>query len=464
MLNTIYGDYVRYKTYLTNGPYVKAQSQGEKLIREISLFQDYVAGALTGRSTFSDSAKTDFDALTGKTHDALTITLGYTPALKIDSLSFNNGLSWVNNIYNYPKDSILAWIGSGGTDSTTVINLILTNAINLDTLNAHLTIFRDSLNIIPDIKDSVLNWIGDSTLSSLQRIDTIRKYSINLDTLNSHLQIFRDSLTFVNSSQVANQIHDSIVGITNSQDSTWYSAKVIDTLTLGSSPTDFQLINKSGGAIAFRSQGNIRLNYNQNGILYGTPDGSTANGLELDFYYSPSSTIPNIVPAGNLDPNTGYSWVSSDKLGLVAGGVSTLTSEYNSSLSKSITKVTDSLYSSSGIKAPRIYGDSIQSNGAWNKNILSYGDVPSNDAVRIISSAGVQSFGTLTADVDSVYSGSLTDGAPTSAEITAIIGVSPSTAGSGARYLIADSDGTSLVYVIWSDGTYWHYIALTKAL
>lgn len=59
--------------------------------------------------------------------------------------------------------------------------------------------------------------------------------------------------------------------------------------------------------------------------------------------------------------------------------------------------------------------------------------------------------------------GSLTDGTPTEAEITAIVG-SPASKGEGYRAIIEDSDGSGLLYLIVSDGTGWNYIALTLAL
>jgi hypothetical protein len=60
-------------------------------------------------------------------------------------------------------------------------------------------------------------------------------------------------------------------------------------------------------------------------------------------------------------------------------------------------------------------------------------------------------------------SGSLTDGTPTAAEITAIVGVSASVAGAGFQVTIKDSDGTGLLYKVESDGTNWFYLVMTQA-
>lgn len=60
--------------------------------------------------------------------------------------------------------------------------------------------------------------------------------------------------------------------------------------------------------------------------------------------------------------------------------------------------------------------------------------------------------------------GSLTDGAPTDAEIDAIIGNTPAGVGAGYKVSILDSNGSGLIYLIESDGTNWQYVAMTKAI
>ena len=59
--------------------------------------------------------------------------------------------------------------------------------------------------------------------------------------------------------------------------------------------------------------------------------------------------------------------------------------------------------------------------------------------------------------------GSLTDGAPTSAEITAVLGT-PSSYDAGVTFRIKDTDGTGLVYYLVTDGTNWYWSSLTQAL
>ena len=59
--------------------------------------------------------------------------------------------------------------------------------------------------------------------------------------------------------------------------------------------------------------------------------------------------------------------------------------------------------------------------------------------------------------------GSLTDGAPTAAEIHTITGLTPATAGAGWAATILDSDGTGKMYRVESDGSTWGYLVLTTA-
>ena len=58
----------------------------------------------------------------------------------------------------------------------------------------------------------------------------------------------------------------------------------------------------------------------------------------------------------------------------------------------------------------------------------------------------------------------LTDGAPTDAELDAVIGVTPSVAGIGYSCRVFDTNGSGLTYLVRSDGTSWVYTALTKAV
>jgi len=60
-------------------------------------------------------------------------------------------------------------------------------------------------------------------------------------------------------------------------------------------------------------------------------------------------------------------------------------------------------------------------------------------------------------------SGSITDGTPTATELNNIIGLTAVLAKNGYRVRIVDSDGSGLIYEVWSDGTNWWYRVLTKA-
>jgi hypothetical protein len=58
---------------------------------------------------------------------------------------------------------------------------------------------------------------------------------------------------------------------------------------------------------------------------------------------------------------------------------------------------------------------------------------------------------------------SLTDGAPTDAEIDAATGLTPATAGAGYEITLMDSDGSLGIYLIRTNGYYWYYVELTQA-
>jgi hypothetical protein len=59
---------------------------------------------------------------------------------------------------------------------------------------------------------------------------------------------------------------------------------------------------------------------------------------------------------------------------------------------------------------------------------------------------------------------SLTDGAPTDAELDSATGTTPADVGAGWSVTIQDSDGSALLYRVESDGTNWQYIIQTIAL
>jgi hypothetical protein len=60
--------------------------------------------------------------------------------------------------------------------------------------------------------------------------------------------------------------------------------------------------------------------------------------------------------------------------------------------------------------------------------------------------------------------GALTDDTPTDTEIDTVTGTTPSVVGAGYQCTIKDNNGSGAFYFIESDGTYWHYFKMTKAL
>lgn len=61
-------------------------------------------------------------------------------------------------------------------------------------------------------------------------------------------------------------------------------------------------------------------------------------------------------------------------------------------------------------------------------------------------------------------SGAVTDGAPTSLEILNACGTAPESFQAGMRFVIKDSSGSSLLYMIESDGTHYYYTQMNLAL
>jgi hypothetical protein len=490
MLSTLAQNSYQYQGYLTDGPLNKAEASRVKLQQGIAWYFLYERGQLEGRSTIMDSAMTAFNTLYGKTHTPPSSSLTSVSYLDLDSL-FIGGVK-IENFYS--KDSIQSWIDAAGVDSTVVLNLIIANSINLDSLDTHLQIFRDSLDVTADIKDSVLIWIGDSVLNNTELVALIVSNSINRDTLDVQLAAFYDTLSFVTIPQMEDSIASALsVFESGVQDSTWTSINV-DTIKFG---TNGKMIRSNG-----ESNGIWYFKY---GSDQATLDIST--GLTFTSSYSPlirstiaSATNPTLLPA-YTDNNTGYSWVSADKLGLVAGGVSTFTSEYNVSLTKSITRVPDSLVVTGHINTDKLTVDSIQDGGLrWYKNLIGYGDVPTETSLRSVSSSGTLSWlaisditdlGIENADSvaaddsnyvlkynedltyyekilavpDTLITASLTDGTPTDTEIDNATGTTPSAVGANWDATIKDSDGTKLMYFIKSDGTTdWYYLVMTKAV
>ena len=66
--------------------------------------------------------------------------------------------------------------------------------------------------------------------------------------------------------------------------------------------------------------------------------------------------------------------------------------------------------------------------------------------------------------INVVYAGSLTDGAPTEAELDALIGESAAAKGAGWSSIVSDTDGTALKYHVYSDGTSWLYSVAVAAV
>lgn len=448
MLTTLWQNRSQYNTYLQNGSTIKAEASAQKLLQGTNIYSSCIGASFQGRSGLRDSLMLSFDILYGKTHTPPTFELTSVSYLDLDSLSVDGVM--ITSIY--PKDSILSWIGASGLDTAAVLSLIDANSIDSTFLNARLGIFRDSLDVTQDVKDSVLLWISDG-INEDMIFDTLRvgsetpgvakmwmdngEFKLNTGgdatnvtyeaisgavylkgTDNSKVIIGNDAVQLNDNSgnsvlyngvvlRIINPgtgLYDTLIsyrvartligsgGGTSVGDSSWVSAST-NRLILNTYPNSVYL---HGGSREFIVIDSISGSY----LIYNTyqgnmnADASTGN-LSLNFKSDPSSTSPNIIPNSNVDGNTGYTWVGADKLGLVAGAQSTFTSEYVSS--KKINNAMDSLIAT-GIKANRGHFDSVKVNGEWNKNIVSYSDVPSGRAIRVVNADGSQEW----VDVDTL--------------------------------------------------------------
>ncbi|MBN1683766.1 hypothetical protein JW865_09475 [Candidatus Bathyarchaeota archaeon] len=425
MTTTLAQNFYQYKNYLENGSTIQAVRSYEKLIKGNTLYDLYIQGSLTGRSSIMDSAYTEFNALYGKTHSSPTISIGSLSYLNIDSLSFDGGSTYVYNILS--ESDVTSLINGDGVNVEVIDSLITAGSVDSTFLNNKLIIFRDSLDVTNDIRDSVIYWISEYFINA-ETYDTLKISTFNLfkNINNSYFNLSGDdgTISFLPNETTGDRIRGSDTsayiefGTTGvsiaysgidakynggyftigdgadtlatqsyarlysgssqeqySQDSTW-GRITTDTIKLGT----MDIYNPGGDVVKIRrgdGVGGINISPIQ---IYGL---SSTSPL-IDFV-TPSSTDPVFIPNYN-DGNTGYSWVSSGKLGLVSSSVSTFTSEYTSS--KKINNLMDSAITTH-LNAKRITTDSIHTLNGWHKNIVSYQDVPSYNSVRSVSPSGV---------------------------------------------------------------------------
>lgn len=432
--NSLYSNYIRFRDYYANGTFVKADIEAKKFIKGIGLMNEYLLGSFSGRTGLMDSCMTEFNTLYGKTHDAPSITISALSYLEIDSFSFDGGTTWVHDIIT--ADSVNALIEAAGIDSVIVIALIDSLSIDSTFLNTHLSTFRDSLDVTADVKDSVLNWINDSILqfygardSSWVRTDhdtlyvgdnkmysesdllyfyptgtsgepviidmhsfgggnyytKIRVPLIHLVPLDlTPASVSEGMIMFDNSENMIKYYNGSYWSTvdttggtgTTTGDSSWTSASV-DTLNFndydirlvaGSQKLSVETLTGTGNTVIAPTE-----------IL-----SDRTAGVRIITGADPTSTSPNMLP-DRADANTGYSWVSADKLGLVAGGQSVATFEYAGT--KKTTDLKDSLIVT-GIHATRLDVDSIKTANGYHKYIASFSTAPSDSSIYCTTPAG----------------------------------------------------------------------------
>lgn len=152
---------------------------------------------------------------------------------------------------------------------------------------------------------------------------------------------------------------------------------------------------------------------------------------------------------------------SDDVLDIIVGGSSNwqMTSSANNSFRNFLPSVTNSLdLGTSSYYWNNLFIDDIFIDDAT----TTIGKDVSNNMVLTDAVTGTKTLAELAASANS-YSGALTDGSPTAAQINTATSLTPSTAGAGFSCIIKDTDGSALGYNVWSDGTNWYYVALTTA-
>jgi hypothetical protein len=102
---------------------------------------------------------------------------------------------------------------------------------------------------------------------------------------------------------------------------------------------------------------------------------------------------------------------------------------------------------------------------ALNQTSRMWSDITSsNGSVYVyVSSSGEIYKQTFDISKPRCFAAKLTDGAPTIVQINNATNMNPPSAGIGWNAIIKDTDGTALLYKVESDGTYWNYVALTRA-
>src|SRR5690606_16540185 len=127
-------------------------------------------------------------------------------SLKVDSISFDGGVTWLNASNILTSSQIQDMIDASGVDEQAVIDIVESYSINLETLNTNLDNFRDTLNVIPDIESTIRGWIGDSTLTISQLITLITDNSASDDDVATAIDNYRDTLTYMYPAEIESLI------------------------------------------------------------------------------------------------------------------------------------------------------------------------------------------------------------------------------------------------------------------
>jgi hypothetical protein len=263
-LDSLYDDY--YDEYF-NGNLPTAERKGYKLLRASTLVVEMLQAQGTGDATTATAALSAYNTMLGTSLSLPTYNFDETAQtyLSIDSINVG-GHGYV--------DSLISWAG--------VLAAIAANpAID---------------------EDAVADQIEDSL-----DLEVVRIRGEIEDSLDAEIVKIRD------------EIHDSIAGLSLAVDSTWEST-VTDSIYLNNATNDAYFIGDASYGIRVNETGDAGdYGFRTTGIL-----GINSGAAQVYFNAAGAYNDPPFVP-NNSDTDNGFTYVSTNKVGVTAGGDSAIT-------------------------------------------------------------------------------------------------------------------------------------------
>ena len=324
---TIYDMWDDYNTAYTQGDYRDAEVYLAKAARGTSLMLLYDWATATARPTLADSVLLELDDLAGKTHSPTEFTYSASSYLILDSISLDNGVTY----YTYIVDS--TWVDT--RIAATYDTLTFTYQADVD---ASITAYNDSSGF-------------DST------------------AFYAELDAFRDTLTIPE------------------EDSTWVEItadriKSVDTITF-----------ETGAHLIDYAYDGLRVMVNDKSYGYTLLAASGISSTESDgAQMLTNGTGPPYTPfiPNRGDNNSGWGWVSEDKLGVYAG--TTLTASFEKVGAAGVVQVIDSLIVDDAIDVEKLYVDSIYmvADATWTSSLNLISGIENADSVANTDTIKIQ--------------------------------------------------------------------------